>query len=373
MPSTKNPLEHDQILTGGGFWDDVDGGYLPEDLVLTARREEIEGVLSEGVYEIFPMQDCKDAGKKLLELIWVDTDKSVDPTRKKIRSTLCAREYKTKKQGKIQRTLLASQFFPVIPPLEDVKALVSIMMFVSWSNKGKPLNLRHYDISRAHFQGTAQRLMYIRLPAEDRQKYGEDKVGRLINSMYGIQDASHIWQLDYVNQICGELGGFPRGKHSAALFHNPIQDVTMAVHGDDFVCLSDDDGLKHIDSLLKSKYTAKDTGPLGFEDSDVKSLLLLCPMFRVGTDQTGQYWVIELGLRHAPLIINEAGCNANTEAVNTPREKLQDKLVLDGRQSPILKREDATRYRSACMRLSYLAQKQVRLCRNREAFGPETA
>ena len=30
-------------------------------------------------------------------------------------------------------------------------------------------------------------------------------------------------------------------KHSAALFHNPNQDVRMAVHGDDFVCLSDDD------------------------------------------------------------------------------------------------------------------------------------
>ena len=80
--------------------------------------------------------------------------------------------------------------------------------------------------------------------------------------MHGTQDASHIWQLDYVNLICGELGGFRRGKHSAALFHNPIQDVRMAVHGDDFVCLSDDDGFKHIDSLLKSKHTAKDMGTL---------------------------------------------------------------------------------------------------------------
>ena len=49
----------------------------------------------------------------------------------------------------------------------------------------------------------------------------------------------------------------------------------MAVHGDDFVCLSDDDGLEHIDSLLKSKYTEEDLGTLGFEDSDVKRLQLL--------------------------------------------------------------------------------------------------
>ena len=73
------------------------------------------------------------------------------------------------------------------------------MMSVSWSNQGKPLQLRHYDISRAHFQGTAQRLIYF--PAEDRQKHGEDKIGRLIKSMYGTRDASHIWQLDHANLI----------------------------------------------------------------------------------------------------------------------------------------------------------------------------
>ena len=116
------------------------------------------------------MQEFRDAGMKPLDLISVDTDKSVDPTRKKIRSRLCAREYQTKKQGKIQRTLPTSQLFFATPLLEAVQVLVSIMMSVSLANRGKPLKLRHYDISRAHFQGTAQRLIYIGLPAEDRQK-----------------------------------------------------------------------------------------------------------------------------------------------------------------------------------------------------------
>ena len=150
-PVPEISLEYDQILKEGGrFWDDVNGGYLPEDLVLAVRREEIDRVHSEGVYEIVPMLECKDAGMKPLGLIWVDTDKSVDPARKKIRSRLCAREYKMKEQGKIQRALPASQLFSAMP------------MSVSLSNKGKPLKLRHYDISRAHFQGTAQRLIYIR-------------------------------------------------------------------------------------------------------------------------------------------------------------------------------------------------------------------
>ena len=201
------PLEYDQILERGRFWDDVNGGYLPEDLVLAARREDIDWVHSEEVYEIVPMQECKDAGMKLLDIIWVDTEKSVDPTRKKFRSRLCAREYKTKMQRKIQRALPASQLFSAMPPLEGEGASLNhdVGEFIK---QRKPLKLRHYDISRAHFQGTAQRLIYIKLPAEDRQKYGEDKVGRLIKSMYGTQDASHIWQLDYVNLICGELGSF---------------------------------------------------------------------------------------------------------------------------------------------------------------------
>ena len=93
--------------------------------MFAARREKIDWVHSEGVYEIVPVQECRDAGMKPLDLIWVDTDKSVDPTHKKIRSRLCAREYKTKKQGKIQRALPASQLFCATPPLEAVKVLVS--------------------------------------------------------------------------------------------------------------------------------------------------------------------------------------------------------------------------------------------------------
>ena len=109
------------------------------------------------------------------------------------------------------------------------------MMFVTWSNRRKPLKLRYYDITRAHFHGRAQRLKNVKLPAEWCQKYGEDKVGKLVKSMYGTQDVSHVWQLDSVNLICAESGGFRRGKHSAALLYNPKEDVSMAVHGEDFV------------------------------------------------------------------------------------------------------------------------------------------
>ena len=161
------------------------------------------------------------------------------------------------KQSKIQRALPASQLFSAMPPLEAVTVLVSIMMSVSWSNKRKSLKMRHYDINRTHFQGTAQRIIYVRLPAE-----------KIVRSVATTKLAD-------LSRACME----------------PI---------------------------------------------------------RVGNDQTGQYFDIEPDLRHAPL----SSVNQDAKTVSTPREKLKDKLVLDGRRSPILKKKDATRHRSSSMRLS---------------------
>ena len=131
-------LEYDQILKDGRWiWDGVNGGYLPENLVLAARREEIARVRFEGVYEIVPMRECKDAGKKTLGSDLGGQTSLWTTTHKNIRSRLCAREHKTKRQG-----------------------------------QNSPLKLRHYVISRAHYQGTVQRLVQERRPAEDRQRYG---------------------------------------------------------------------------------------------------------------------------------------------------------------------------------------------------------
>ena len=99
-------------------------------------------------------------------------------------------------------------------------------------------------------------------------------------------------------------------------------------------------GLKHIDQNSQIQLHFERHG-----DTAIRRfrLLFLHRVLRVGTDQIGQYLDIESGLRHAPAIINVTGCNANTETVSTSREKLQDKLVLDGRKSRILKKAGATR------------------------------
>ena len=83
------------------------------------------------------------------------------------------------------------------------------MMSVSFVKQRETIEVETTATSGEHISKEQPRdSFYIGLAAEDRQKYGEDKGGSLIKGMYGTQDASHIWQLDYVNLICGELGGF---------------------------------------------------------------------------------------------------------------------------------------------------------------------
>ena len=55
-PVPEFPLVYDQILKEGKFWDDVNSGYLPEDLVLAARREEIDWVTFRRC-----LRDCSNA------------------------------------------------------------------------------------------------------------------------------------------------------------------------------------------------------------------------------------------------------------------------------------------------------------------------
>ena len=164
-PVPEIPLGYGQILKEGWeLWDDVNVGYLPEDLVLAARREEeIDWVRSNARVQ---RRGHETVGPNLGghgQVCGSHTSENLIEVVCKIVQDEEARQYS-----------MSSTSFSY----EAVKVLVSIMMSVSWSNKGTPSKLRHYDISRAHFQGTAQRLIYIELLAEDRQKYGEDKVGR---------------------------------------------------------------------------------------------------------------------------------------------------------------------------------------------------
>ena len=80
-------------------------------------------------------------------------------------------------KGRCSGHFSASQLFGAMPPLESLRIFVPLMISVGWSRRGRRLRMRHNEISRVHFMETAQRLIYVKFPTEDRQVHGEDKLG----------------------------------------------------------------------------------------------------------------------------------------------------------------------------------------------------
>ena len=77
--------------------------------------------------------------------------------------------------------------------------------------------MRFFDISRTHFSGEMDRLLYVELPEEEKARFpGQEVCGLLKKSWYGVQDASRIWQGDYT-QLLTEAG-FKVGVSNAAVF-----------------------------------------------------------------------------------------------------------------------------------------------------------
>eukprot|EP00959_Pyramimonas_sp_CCMP1952_P141993 2972344-Pyramimonas_sp.AAC.1 len=57
-------------------------------------------------------------------------------------------------------------------------------------------------------------------------------VGRLLKTMYGAVDASHVWQDDYVGLTSSH--GFKKSAPNPALLYHAERHIQAEVHGDDF-------------------------------------------------------------------------------------------------------------------------------------------
>ena len=91
------------------------------------------------------------------------------------------------------------------------------------------------DVSRAYFYAKAERPVYVKLPAEDMEPGDEGKCGRLKMSMYGTRDAALNWANEYSDTF--KQAGFTQGASNTCLFHNKKLEVSVMVHGDDFVAI----------------------------------------------------------------------------------------------------------------------------------------
>ena len=189
-------------------WDDAnDNAALRPDLVVAARKVEMEYFRNMGVYEVVPRSEIADSGGKLIDTRWIDTNK-MDELNPEYRSRLVGREYNDGKDD----TLYAST-----PPLEALRLIVSWAATVKGSKKEHCHELMINDVRRAYFYAKASRNLFVELPDEDPRK-AAGLVGRLKLCLYGTRDAAKSWQRTLTDHLLSI--GFVRGRGHVSVFHH---------------------------------------------------------------------------------------------------------------------------------------------------------
>ena len=340
------PAAPDGASLDGGYWDDVNGGWLPTHLVVAARKEELEWIHSREVYEKADEEQCyAETSKPPISLRWVDTNKGTEE-KPNVRSRLVVRELRCRTQH-----MEAAELFSAMPPLESLKLMLSLLVCRQQTKRGGVLKMGLYDISRAHFYGVAKRRVFVSLPDEEAEP---GKCALLKRTMYGTRDASATWQDDYLEHI--ESKGYRRGKSSPAIFRGTGEDETAGlVHGDDFAVLSDEQGLDAMEAVLGERYDFKRIGRLGPEAKDDRECCFLNRVLRYTGTAEEPAMELEADPKHARAIVETLGL-LDAKAVPTPAVKMTAEEAAEQMGAPTLAPAECTKFRSVVMRAAYMAQ-----------------
>ena len=262
--------------------DDMTGEALDPKEVKKARKEEIVYFKAMKVYCKVPMEECwKETGRKPIGVRWVDINKG-DKSNINYRSRLVAKEFKTDEKP---------EWYAATPPGECLRLMLSKMA----SGKGK-FKLAYADVSRAYFYAKASRPVYVELPEEDKVDGEEGMCGRLNVSMYGTRDAARNWAEEYAETL--RQAGFKRGITNPCLFWNPVNKVSVMVHGDDFVAVGEDAYVDETTKSLRDKYKIK-VEKLGNGDGEVDEVKILNKVVRL----TDRGLELEADPRHAEIVV----------------------------------------------------------------------
>ena len=319
------------------FYDDMSGKRLNPDSVRSARREEMVEVHKHRVYTKVPIRQClEETGRPPVGVRWVDVNKG-DDQNPDYRSRLVAQELK--------RTGLIEDLFAATPPLEAKKILFSMAVtegigFIG-NDKVNGMKMDFIDVRRAYFHANARRRVFVKLPQEDAC---EGMCGLLEKSMYGTRDAAQNWEVAYAEFMWKV--GFRRGEGMPCVFHHPLRNLRVVVHGDDFTILGHEGNLDWFRSEISKRFEVKFRGRIGPGQKDGKSIRLLNRVF----EWTREGITCEADQRHAELLVQDLGLKKGSKGVVTPGTK-----STEFNDEP-LNQEDATRYRSGTARANYLAQ-----------------
>ena len=326
----------------GIYFDSVTGIALDTQKVLAAREEEMKWVNKQQLYEVVDESVCwAETGRPPIGLKWVDRNKG-DSIHENFRSRLVVREIK-----KVQGALAEFESFSAMPPLEALKALCSLMVTQKVSKRGNPLQLKILDISRAHFYGVSRRRVFTNLPEGSEQP---GKCALLVKSMYGTLDAASIWQQTYSEIL--QKHNIRQGKAWPALFFHEGEDLRFLVHGDDFVCLGDEQAHQFLMKVLDEKFEYRVDGSIGPGALEKNSMTVLNRI--ISYDHATGEVTYEADPRHAEHIVKSLKLEGS-KRVSSPAEKPKLEEVLAAENLPLLSKDQCSEYRSLTMRAAYLS------------------
>ena len=168
-------------------------------------------------------------GKALVSVRWVDTDKGVDG-QVDARSTLVASHFKGKEK---EDSISAST-----PPLEGLRMLCRRAASVGKHSRSRKASFM--DARKAHLHLRCEEEVYIALAQE--AGGGESMCEKLQFWLYGMRPAASAWEELYAKRMEG--AGFIRGKRNSLVFYNRSRDLSVLVHGYDFVAVGEVDDIE---------------------------------------------------------------------------------------------------------------------------------
>ena len=341
----------------GKAFDDVTGEELEFEEVKIARQEEMKYVKQPGkeVYKKVPRSKADSLKLKPIAVRWIDVNKG-DKRNKRYRSRLVAKEFRFK-SSKIKK----EDLFAGTPPLEALRLLVSRSVTYKSDTKRKGVKkILIADVKRAFFNAFVKRTVFIELPPED-QVDGEDMIGELIRSLYGTRDAPVNWQ-EHLTEHLEEIG-FVTGKYNSCVFQHPYRQISVLVHGDDYVAEGYEEDLRWLEAELHKKYEIE-TEIIGPGAKDKKQAKVLNRIITF-TEEGVMY---ESDPRHAELIVEFLELSG-ARSVMTPgvKEEASKKDKEEGAEvdeaqdgdQALLNIEDKSKYRALAARANYLALDRV--------------
>ncbi len=334
----------------GVYRDDVTGQLLRDDLVMEARRKELEYFYQKGVWVKRPKTEARaKTGRPAISVRWVDVNKG-DDVNPRYRSRLVARQLKARDKS-------GATFFAPTPPLEALRSVISLAATTvgSWKPCYDPdsedrMQISMLDISRAYFNAEVDEdaNTYVQLPKEDEDC--EDMCGKLVRHMYGTRAAADGWQEEYSVFLVDELD-FRQGTSSPCVFRHKTRQIALSVHGDDFTSVGSKRDLDWFEECMTNHYELTIQPRIGPGANDAKEGVVLNRIIRWAKHGI-EY---EADPRQAEKLVEECGMT-DTNSVATPGVRMSfDQMEKDKPLPAHLH----TAFRGAAARANYLAADRV--------------